>query len=508
MSFGIIDDFYGRIQKEGFHTLSYFNVFEYGENVCGNETWNQFTLPACKAAHVQPSSTDAWANSSNFMASTFPKSLVTSFDTGGHAGYKNPPAGTRGVLGTWQGGIVVDPADPKLKAHFLAQLARKYNQIENFEGLVVDRSDWNSLYNFDFDDNVSFIQNKTAHLAQYSYVETIGALREMMNEKQSATKAGQTVMLQNVRFGYIFLSIHTHTRTRAHTHTHIYIYTHTNIYIHTYTEGNAHRFAILLLTLSIYFQPRDVIFFLSFFFSFFFFVSCLQKALGFAQLSLFKDFDGSFSEGAIVNAVGLLGARSTTILWTSNANECCRSAEVADSYFQRRLYMKVYPMAPFPQADHCIGLDPAAEAYYIFYGEMMTAIRGSKYLLKPHAVNVTANDKSSKTLVANAFEMPQSSRETGVASKAEGSAAYNGYGMLWPLMLGGGNKTSFATLGVAYLPPATTATSFEVMLPSANHAGWKAVPSSDVTFDAATSKATLTVPLFHGCALVRVNPSL
>jgi len=408
--------------------LSYFNVFEYGENVCGNETWNQFTLPACKAAHVQPSSTDAWANSSNFMASTFPKSLVTSFDTGGHAGYRNPPAGTRGVLGTWQGGIVVDPADPKLKAHFLAQLARKYNQIENFEGLVVDRSDWNSLYNFDFDDNVSFIQNKTAHLAQYSYVETIGALREMMNEKQSATKAGQTVMLQN--------------------------------------------------------------------------------ALGFAQLSLFKDFDGSFSEGAIVNAVGLLGARSTTILWTSNANECCRSAEVADSYFQRRLYMKVYPMAPFPQADHCIGLDPAAEAYYIFYGEMMTAIRGSKYLLKPHAVNVTANDKSSKTLVANAFEMPQSSRETGVASKAEGSAAYNGYGMLWPLMLGGGNKTSFATLGVAYLPPATTATSFEVMLPSANHAGWKAVPSSDVTFDAATSKATLTVPLFHGCALVRVNPSL
>ena len=35
-SFGIIDDFYGRTQAEGFHTLSYFNVFEYGENVCGN----------------------------------------------------------------------------------------------------------------------------------------------------------------------------------------------------------------------------------------------------------------------------------------------------------------------------------------------------------------------------------------------------------------------------------------------------------------------------------------
>jgi len=269
--------------------------------------------------------------------------------------------------------VVVDPADAKLRAHFLVQLGRKYAQIKNFEGLVVDRSDWNSLFNYDFDDGASFVNNRTAHLAQYSYVETLDALRAMMKEKQGATRAKQTVMLQN--------------------------------------------------------------------------------ALGFCQLSLFKAFDGTFSEGAIVNAVGILGARSTSILWTSNARECCSSEAAADVYFQRRLYMKVYPMAPFPQADHCIGSDAAAEVLYIRYGGMMSAMRGAKYLLMTHAVNVSGSGSGSgsggggggsgsASLVANAFEMPS---KTGV---------YSGVATLWPLMLGG-NATS-ATLQVAYLPPVIT----------------------------------------------------
>lgn len=58
----------------------------------------------------------------------------------------------------------------------------------------------------------------------------------------------------------------------------------------------------------------------------------LQNAVGFAQLSLFKSFDGIFAEGDAVNAVGLLGSRSTSILWTGSAKECCGSDDVADEY--------------------------------------------------------------------------------------------------------------------------------------------------------------------------------
>jgi hypothetical protein len=39
--------------------------------------------------------------------------------------------------------------------------------------------------------------------------------------------------------------------------------------------------------------------------------------------------------------------------------------QVADEYFQHRIYLKVFPMAPFPQADHCIASDPKAEQYYL-----------------------------------------------------------------------------------------------------------------------------------------------
>lgn len=174
VSFDIIDEYYGRIQSQGFHTLSYFNVFEYGLNVCGNASWNHHTLGSCKGCAAAddgpncppPSSTNSWANSSSFMESSFPNALVTAWDSGGHSGYNTLPRGKRAIIPTWQGGVVVDPVDPKLKAHFVAQLERKYDRIGNFEGLVVDRSDWNSLYNFDHDDGVSFIENRTAHLAQ------------------------------------------------------------------------------------------------------------------------------------------------------------------------------------------------------------------------------------------------------------------------------------------------------------------------------------------------------
>ena len=58
VSFESIDEYYGRIQAQGFHTLSYFNVFEFGQNVCGSADWNHHTLPQCVPSHVVPSSTD------------------------------------------------------------------------------------------------------------------------------------------------------------------------------------------------------------------------------------------------------------------------------------------------------------------------------------------------------------------------------------------------------------------------------------------------------------------
>jgi hypothetical protein len=377
ISFGVIDDYYGRTQAEGFSTLSYFNVFEWGINVCSNSTpglssncpWCHISAPCAgvPGGGVVPSSTDAWANSTAYLLEHFPQSVITDFGCGGNqwclrtAGSR-APEGTPAAIGTWQGGIVLDPACPELKAHFVAQLKRKYNHISNFEGLVVDRADWNALYNHAFDDGSSFIANRTAQLAQYSYLDTLASLRDLMAARAPTMRINETVMLSNNQ--------------------------------------------------------------------------------GFAQLSLFEHMDGSFSEGGAINAQGILAARSTAILWVYGKTECCSSQTGADRYFQRHLYMKVFPMAPFPQADHAIPEDPAAEVFFLQYGALFSSLRGAKWLLKAHAVNVTGGPA-----VANVFELPHSPGQAG----------------LWALMLGG-NQTG-ASLSVAYLHADIGPGSFEVLHP-------------------------------------------
>ena len=140
------------------------------------------------------------------------------------------------ALGRRQGGIVVDPAEKQYQAHLLAQLKRKYDRIHHYQGMVIDRADWNALCNFDGDDGASFVDNRTCRSLRYSYLKTVGALRAMMAQRQPSMEVNQTVMLTNNQ--------------------------------------------------------------------------------GWAQLALMEHFDGSFSEGGALNSHGLLGMRSTAILWT------------------------------------------------------------------------------------------------------------------------------------------------------------------------------------------------
>ena len=266
-SFESIDAYYAQMQAEGWAGLSYFNVFEYGENICG--TGVAGLPPPCNFSGVPsgnaPSSSEPWANSSWYLLQHFPASVITDFACGQSQWCEATPAakrplGSRMALGTWcvamcllaselqpfrlislglgrrQGGIVVDPAEKQYQAHLLAQLKRKYDRIPHFQGMVIDRADWNALCNFDSDDGASFVDNRTCRSLRYSYLETVGALRAMMAQRQPSMEVNETVMLTNNQ--------------------------------------------------------------------------------GWAQLALMEHFDGSFSEGGALNSHGLLGMRSTAILWT------------------------------------------------------------------------------------------------------------------------------------------------------------------------------------------------
>ena len=137
--------------------------------------------------------------------------MITEFECGGNqwclrTAAAAKPKGTPAAIGTWQGGIVLDPACPELKSHFLAQLRHKYDHIANFEGLVVDRADWNAVYNHAFDDGASFIANRTAQLLQYSTLDTLRAMRGVMTARAPAMAINETVMLSNNQ-GFAQLSL-------------------------------------------------------------------------------------------------------------------------------------------------------------------------------------------------------------------------------------------------------------------------------------------------------------
>jgi hypothetical protein len=68
------------------------------------------------------------------------------------------------------------------------------------------------------------------------------------------------------------------------------------------------------------------------------------------------------------------------IMWTSNNLECCPDEPRSDLFFQRRLYLGVYPMAPLPAADHCIGYNSTIVPWYVNYGPLF-AVSGRRFFL-------------------------------------------------------------------------------------------------------------------------------
>ena len=112
--------------------------------------------------------------------------------------------------------------------------------------------------------------------------------------------------------------------------------------------------------------------------------------------------DGIYCEhchwGAALNATGILSLRRPAIGWTNDEDDLRPDP---DAFFQRHLYLGVYPTAPYPTNNHCITPSPWADEQYGDYGPLLDAMRGKKWVLTPHAVTVAGNAAK-----VNLFEVP------------------------------------------------------------------------------------------------------
>eukprot|EP00039_Didymoeca_costata_P013069 m.193335 g.193335 ORF g.193335 m.193335 type:complete len:718 (+) comp15666_c0_seq8:155-2308(+) len=376
-SYQSIDDYYCRIQKESFSTLSYYNVFEYGINIVYSPD---------RGAPSFPLKEQNWENASQYLQDNFRPALVTNYACayGGpcRASFENPVIGK--AQGSWQGSVVVDPrAGLGYDNSLVSQVKRKISVLPHFQGLVVDRSDWNQLVNLDGDDGYTFVVNRSGHSMQRSYKYILGKVRSVLN----ADKGKEKVMLCNT--------------------------------------------------------------------------------VGYAWLPNMDVFDGSYSEGGSINAVGILGVMSTSILWVYG-KDCC-----SDDWFQQHIRMGVFPMAPFPMNDHAI--QPTSENIpaYIKYGKIFTALRKCNWILTPHPITVT----SANTALTNAFS------KDGIH--------------IFPVVMG---NTSSVNVLVSALPNSSSDSLAVSYLVPGNTSNWE-----PLQYSMQGSQLKTTIPLSDGCALLKIQ---
>jgi len=216
-----------------------------------------------------------------------------------------------------------------------------------------------------------------------------------------------------------------------------------------------------------------------------------------SRIDVLRHADGLFSElahwGGNLNATALSGVRKPAIGWVFGEYSVKQLAEQrrvargevgwvfgegsptqeADAFLQKFLYLGVFPMAPYPQSDHAILPSAMADKMYLDYGPLFVAMRGKKWVLLPHVIHVEG--ESAK---ANLFQVP------------------GGYS--FPVVLGGSATSAMVT--IRGLPEILAGKSIHCELIHPGDSQWKACE-----FSKRTSTSTLEVPLFRGCAMVRLR---
>ena len=107
------------------------------------------------------------------------------------------------------------------------------------------------------------------------------------------------------------------------------------------------------------------------------------------RVDTYSFVDGLYDEygdlPGMLNLTAFLAVCKPAIGWTRD-NHSLRPDP--DAFFQRHLHLGVFPMVPYPDADHSIAPDAWAEKYFLDYGPLLGAMRGKRWVLEPHVISV------------------------------------------------------------------------------------------------------------------------
>jgi hypothetical protein len=111
------------------------------------------------------------------------------------------------------------------------------------------------------------------------------------------------------------------------------------------------------------------------------------------RIDIMNQADGIFDEftyaGAPLNLSAFLCLEKPALGWTDTASTV--KNEGSDNFFQKYLYMGVFPMCPYPGNDHSILPDAQVDGYYSDYGPLLRLLNGRKWVLKSHVIKTENN---------------------------------------------------------------------------------------------------------------------
>ncbi len=194
------------------------------------------------------------------------------------------------------------------------------------------------------------------------------------------------------------------------------------------------------------------------------------------RLDLMRHIDGVYDEfghmGHSMNLCALLCLRKPILEWTVSIPEI---QDEPDDYFQRHLHMGAFLTAPLSGNDHTILPTANIDRAYFDYGPLLDALRGKRWVLEPHAIEVVEN-----VAKGNLFDVP---------------GAY-----VVPLTFGGDATNARVVLRRLTRQPGQRVFHAEVIHPG--QALWVPLDAEDND-----GVVRMNVPLARGCAMVKLSTS-
>jgi hypothetical protein len=171
VSFASIDRSYARLQRAGFHALSYFNITEYGN----------YVVPRREYVPRRGDFRTPWVNANRLLHDSLEAAVV----------YWPTDTTRTNFVYTYERSIVVDPATPVYRGFLLEQARRHLERLPHFEGFAIDRMDWTRLYNPRADDGLTWVKNAPARSLHTSWNEVLDSLHRLLHP------AGKVIFVNN-----------------------------------------------------------------------------------------------------------------------------------------------------------------------------------------------------------------------------------------------------------------------------------------------------------------------